>query len=276
MKLTKTLIFILMITFSYSQEKYVAKYPNGNLKAEGFLVGKTLDSVYKEYYENGKIKEEGFFKNCEYKTNRIRKYKSVCEVGNLVDNIQNGKKHGTWKSYYQNGMIKSVSDYYCDFFQGNFYSYYENGNVESIQFYNEGNLLTSIEYYRNGFISKNSFYSYIHSKKESRNLKTTRELEYYEDGKLKIQREVIEKEKDVEMEYVYEYYPNGFLKSETELIDYNKNGVYRECYENGNTKYEGKFLNDKPIEKQYYYHENGKQDKIEYWKKGKLINTEIK
>ena len=57
----------------------------------------------------------------------------------------------------------------------------------------------------------------------------------------------------MEIESVKEYYSNGFLKSETELLDFDKNGIYREYYENGNIKYEGKFQNDKPIEKQYYY-----------------------
>lgn len=280
MKLKKTfiLLFFLIITFTYSQEKYFEKYPNENLKIEGFLVGKTLDGIYKEYYENGKIKTEGFYKNCEYKTNYISIYTSLQTCGriNNNDSINAGKYHGTWKSYYENEVLKSVFNYHCGFLQGNNYTYYENGNIESIEFYNGGNLLTSIEYYENGFMAKNSFYNYTHNKKESRNLKTTRELEYYENGKLKIQREVIEKEKDVEIENIKEYYQNGFLKSETELIDLDKNGIYREFYENGNVKYEGKFLNDKPIEKQYYYHENGKKHKIEYWKKGKLIKTEIK
>ncbi|WP_298393185.1 hypothetical protein [Flavobacterium sp.] len=280
MKFKKTfiLIFFLIITFTYSQEKYVEKYSNGNLKVEGFLVGKTLDSIYKEYYENGKIKTEGFYKNCEYKTNYISIYTSLQTCGriNNNDSINNGKYHGTWKNYYDNEILKSVFNYHCGFLQGNNYTYYENGNIESIEFYNGGNLLTSIEYYENGFVAKNSFYTYIHNKKESRNLKTTRELEYYENGNLKIQREIIEKEKDVEIETVKEYYQNGFLKSETELIDLDKNGIYREYYENGNVKYQGKFQNDKPIEKQYHYHENGKRHKIEYWKKGKLINTEIK
>ena len=280
MKFKKTfiLIFFLIITFTYSQEKYVEKYSNGNLKVEGFLVGKTLDSIYKEYYENGKIKTEGFYKNCEYKTNYISIYTSLQTCGriNNNDSINNGKYHGTWKNYYDNEILKSVFNYHCGFLQGNNYTYYENGNIESIEFYNGGNLLTSIEYYENGFVAKNSFYTYIHNKKESRNLKTTRELEYYENGNLKIQREIIEKEKDVEIATVKQYYQNSFLKSETELIDLDKNGIYREYYENGNVKYEGKFQNDKPIEKQYHYHENGKQHKIEYWKKGKLINTEIK
>ena len=63
MKLFKIffLLFILPNTFLYSQEIYVEKFPNGNLKIEGFLVNKTLDSLYKEYYENSKIKQEGFF-----------------------------------------------------------------------------------------------------------------------------------------------------------------------------------------------------------------------
>lgn len=280
MRLKKTLIllFILIFTFSYSQEKYVEKYPNGNLKVEGFLVDKTLDSIYKEYYENGNIKTEGFYKNCKYKTNKVSifTFLQTCGRINNKDTINIGKNHGTWKNYYENGKLKSVFNYHCNILQGNNYTYYENGNIESIEFYNEGKLLTSIEYNKNGFMTKNSLYTYIHNIKESRNLKTTRELEYYEDGKLKIKREIIEKEKDVEIEYINEYYPNGFLKSETELLDFDKNGIYREYYENGNIKYEGKFQKDKPIEKQYYYHENGKQNKIEYWKKDKLIKTEIK
>lgn len=270
-------IFILLIFLNsceiYSQEKYVEKYPNGNLKVEGFLVGKTLDSVYKEYYENGNIKTEGFYKNCEYKTNHISIYSSLQTCGriNIKDSINIGKYHGTWKNYYENGILKSVFNYHCSFLQGNNYTYYENGNLESIEFYNGGNLLTSIEYYENGFVAKNSLYTYIHNKKESRNLKTTRELEYYENGNLKIQREIIEKEKNVEIETVKEYYPNGFLKSKTELIDLEKNGIYREYYENGNVKYEGEFKNDKPIEKHYFYREDGRIDKIETWKKNKLI-----
>lgn len=280
MKLKKTLIliFILTITFTYCQEKYVEKYPNGNLKVDGFIVGKTLDSIYKNYYENGNIKTEGFYKNCDYKTNRtsIYTFLQTCGRINTKDSINAGKSHGTWKNYYESGTLKSVFNYHCNFLQGNNYTYFENGNIESIEFYNEGKLLTSIEYHNNGFIAKNSLYSYIYNKKETRNLKTTREIEYYENGNLKIQREAIEKEKHLEIESLKEYYSNGFLKSETELIDLDKNGIYREYYENGNIKYEGKFLNDKPIEKQYYYHENGKQHKIEYWKKGKLINTEIK
>jgi len=59
-------------------------------------------------------------------------------------------------------------------------------------------------------------------------------LEYYENGNLKIQREIIEKEKDVEIETVKEYYQNGFLKSETELINLDKNGIYRKNKKKGN------------------------------------------
>ena len=213
MKLFKIffLLFILPNTFLYSQEIYVEKFPNGNLKIEGFLVNKTLDSLYKEYYENSKIKQEGFFQNCEYETNKIKKYRVGCGVGNFYDNIQSGKKHGTWKAYHENGKLKTISNFHCNFFQGNFYNYDENGILESFEFYFEGDLLNAIEYYKNGIIEKNSYYKYIHNKKESKDLKTTRESEYYEDGKLRLQREIIEKEKDVEIEHINEYFPNGFL-----------------------------------------------------------------
>jgi antitoxin component YwqK of YwqJK toxin-antitoxin module len=278
MKIKRIILSLIlsMNIFAYSQEKYIEKYENGNIKIDGYIFDKTLDSIFKEYYENGEIKQEGFFRNCNYETNRIKLYTSSCGYGNSSELIQNGKKHGTWKSYYTNGKIQSITNYHCNFSQGNFYYYDENEHLESLEFYNQGDLLTSIEYFKNGNIEKNSIFTYEHNKKISKNLKTTIELDYYEDGKLKIQRKIIEKENDTEIEYVKEYFQNGFLKEESELKDSDKDGVYREYYENGNVKYAGKFKDDKPIEKQYFYHENGKQQKIEYWKKGKLIKTEIK
>jgi antitoxin component YwqK of YwqJK toxin-antitoxin module len=56
----------------------------------------------------------------------------------------------------------------------------------------------------------------------------------------------------IEKEYFKEYYPNGFLKIESEIINLDKNGIYREFYDNGNTMHEGVFKDDKPIDKQYY------------------------
>lgn len=270
-------LFIVLIFFNpcemYSQVKYSKKYPNGNLKVEGFLVGQTLDSIYKEYYENGAIKTEGVFINCQYKTNHKSIYASLQSCGSITqkDSIQVGRFHGTWKNYYENGTLESVLNYHCNILQGNHFTFYENGNLERIEFYNEGKLLSSLEYNENGFVAKNSLYTYVYHKKESRNLKTTRTLEYDDNGNLKIQREIIEKERNVEIETIKEYYPNGFLKSETELIDSKKNGIYRAYYENGNIKYEGVFKNDKPIEKHYIYREDGGIDKVQTWKKNKLM-----
>ena len=96
-------------------------------------------------------------------------------------------------------------------------------------------------------------------------------------GKTSIIKYIIQELKDdIEKENFKEYYPNGFIKTESEIIDLDKNGVFREFYENGNTKYEGIFKDDKPIDKQYYYNSKGEVFKIETWKYGKIIETEIK
>ncbi|OED40128.1 hypothetical protein AB832_03695 [Flavobacteriaceae bacterium (ex Bugula neritina AB1)] len=278
-KMTQKLIFLVtFLLFSiliFSQEKYIEKYGNGKLKIEGFIVNNMLDSIYKEYYQTGEIKIEGLFKNCQYETNHTKKYKLGCGVGNS-NAIKKGKRHGIWKHYFKNGNIKWISNYHYDFRQGNFYSYYENGRLESVEFYTADDLKTSQYYNENGILEQNSIYSYLYSKEEERYLKSTKEFEYYEDGKMKIEREIMEKENDLELENYKEYYRDGFLKIEKQLEDYDKNGIYREYYENGNTRYEGIFKNDKPIDQQYFYDWEGNLIKIEHWKNEQLVKTEVK
>lgn len=132
------------------------------------------------------------------------------------------------------------------------------------------------EFYENGFLEKTSTFSYEYSEHDDHDLMKTVESEYYEDGSTKIQRIIQELKDDIEKENYKEYYKNGFLKIESEIIDLDKDGIYREFYENGNKKYEGFFKNDNPIDKQYFYNLKGEITKIEIWKDGKLIETEIK
>jgi antitoxin component YwqK of YwqJK toxin-antitoxin module len=129
------------------------------------------------------------------------------------------------------------------------------------------------EFYENGLLEKISSYSYEYSEHDGHDLKRTVETEYYEDGPLKIQRVIQELKDDIEKENFKEYYTNGFLKIESEIMALNKNGVYREYFENGNTKYEGIFKDDKPIDKQCFYNSKGEITKIETWKYGKIIKT---
>lgn len=255
----------------YSQNKYVEKYNNGNIKINGFVKNKVLDSIYEEYFESGELKILGFFKNCNYQTNRTGIYKMGCGTGKK-NSIRNGKRHGIWKWFYKNGKIKSLTNYHCDFVQGTSFSYYENGKIETVEFYSGDEILTSQYFNENGILEEYTFYTYEYNKKESRTLKTTKKFIYYEDGKLKSKQQIIEKPKNIEIEIYNEYFKNGFLKIEAEYENDEKNGIYREYYENGNVKYEGFYKKGIPVKKHYFYKENGKLLKIEIWKKGKKVN----
>lgn len=276
MKNQLSLLFIILVSsLIYSQTEYVEKYDNGQIKIQGFLTDSVLIGKYTEYYKNGQIKTTGEFKNCEYETNHSKIYKLTCGVGNN-STIRKGKKHGEWKDYYENGILESKYNYFCGLRQGNFFHYQKNGKLYWIDFYTADKEMGTQEFYENGLLEKISTYSYEYSEHDGHDLKRTVETEYYEDGSLKIQRVIQELKDDIEKESFKEYFPNGFLKTECEIIDLDKNGVYREFYENGNTKYEGIFKDDEPIDKQYFYNSNGEITKIETWKDGKIIKTEIK
>lgn len=277
MTLSKLLTFIFLLTFAknYSQEKYIVNYENGKSKTESFLKNNTLDSIYKEYYENGNLKTEGFYKNCDYKTNRksIYVFLQTCGIPNKKDSIKDGKKQGTWKHYYENGILSHINNFHCNIIQGNYYSYTKEGKLETIEFYNEGHLIYSQDYNENGIIVETSNHKYEFGKPE--NFKKSNTFEFYDNGDLKSEN-IIDENNEKEIEFYKEYYSNGFLKIEKNTINGNRNGVYREYYENGNLKHEGIYKEDIPTKKQYYYKENGQLIKVETWRKGKVIKTENK
>ncbi|SNR14721.1 toxin-antitoxin system YwqK family antitoxin [Tenacibaculum jejuense] len=276
MKKQLSLFFTILVSnLIYSQTEYVEKYENGQIKIQGFLIDSVLTGRYTEYYKNEQIKTTGEFKNCEYETNHTKIYIAGCGVGNN-STIRKGKKHGEWKVYSENGILKSKSNYVCGLRQGIFFYYGENGKLSWIDFYHADKEIETQEFFENGLLEKITTYSYEYSVHDKRDLKRTIETEYYKDGSLKIQRVIQELKDDIEKESFKEYYPNGFLKTESEIIDLDKNGIYREFYENGNTKFEGIFKDDKPIGKQYFFNSKGEIIKIETWKDGKIIKTEIK
>ena len=265
-------IFLFFSVKNYSQKKYIVKYENGKTKIEAFLKDNTLDSIYKEYYENGNLKIEGFYKNCEYKNNRKGIYIAGCGFGKEKDTIKIGKRHGTWKNYYENGILNFTSNYYCNIQQGNFYSYDTDGKLETIEFYNEGRLMFTQEFNENSILVETSNYEYQNENFET--YKKVHTFQFYDNGDLKSEN-IVNDNNETEIENYKEYYSNGFLKIEKYTVNGHKNKVYREYFENGNVKYEGFFKDDYPVKKQYYYNENGKLLKTETWKKQKLIKTKI-
>ncbi|GGC78110.1 hypothetical protein GCM10011508_02000 [Flavobacterium lutivivi] len=256
----------------FSQEKVVIRYDNGNIKYEGFVVNNTFDSIYKEYYPNGVLKSEGFYKNCDYKTNHKIFVYASCGVENKIDSISKGKMNGQWKTYYDNGKIESVENYYCGIKQGNFYYYSNDGKILDFDFYDGNRKIISQSYNENQTLSEIEYFDqkWLKNKK----YEITRTIEFYENGNYKSETLVEEKVDGFEHESYKEYYSNGFLKTENVLIDGDKHGICYEYYENGNVKNVGFFEYDKPVFVQLIYNEDGTPNKLERWKKGKLISTE--
>lgn len=266
------IVFVLSFYHVFSQDRIVKRYDNGTIQYEGYVVNNTFDSIYKEYYPNGILKTEGSYKNCKYKTNNKAVLVGTCGNEEKKDSIKKGILNGEWKSYYENGKLNRTANYFCGIEQGSFFYYNENGTILSIDFYDAGDLNISQQYSENNTLEEIIYYDkkFIKGKQYT----TTRKVKFYENGNYKSETLVEEKVDGLEYESYKEYYPNGFLKTNQILIDGDKHGICYEYYENGNVKQVGCFEYGKPVFVQLFYNEDGTPNKLERWKKGKLVSTE--
>jgi antitoxin component YwqK of YwqJK toxin-antitoxin module len=270
-------LFLILPFFVLAQTPQVDYYDDGTIYATYFLKDKTVDSTFVVYYKNGRIKAKGQYKKCEYETNFTSIYRYGCGVGRYFDEekkILNGKSHGKWTYFYEDGTLESVSNYHCGIEQGSFIYYHPDGSINYSQFYHKGYLLTERDYYKNGVLNILKQYSYEYLEKEDHFQITLVETEFREDSTVKSIKETIDYEEDDAKGIYKEYYPNGFLKMTEELLGDFRHGVYRTFYENGNKKYEGEFDDEERIKKHYYYAYSGEMTKIESWEADKLISTE--
>jgi len=277
----KPLLLILFLSFSvcsYAQVKSVEYYANGKTKIESFVKNNTYDSTYVEYFENGNKKTEGFFKKRTYKTSSQVIIQTTCGTGRDTTKPYEGIKNGLWKSYYENGQLSLSGSYFGDIKVGQWLSYDKTGKLDEAEFYNAGNLIEQKEYYPNGNLQSLLIRTteFVKDKKgQSGSSEHTDNIcEYYETGELKCIKTL---NNDGERTGKYtEYWTNGFVKLTGEYKNDKKNGIFREYHNNGNTKFEGIIKDDIPQDRQYFSNEHGKNIKIETWKKGILISTELK
>ncbi len=285
MKPILLIIFLmLVICTSFAQIKTVEYYKSGKIKIQCFVKNNIYDSTFVEYYENGQKKSEGTFKKCTYKTSSTMIVQSTCGVGSDTTKPSEGIKNGLWKTYYEDGKLNLTGSYFCNIRVGQWLSYDEKGKLDEDEFYNAGKLIQKKEYYSNGNLE--SFLTRtletIKEKKDKRykndnsytTIHTDNVSEYYETGELSCVK-TLNNDDELTGKYT-EYWPNGFVKVSGEYKEDKKNGTFIEYYENGNTKFEGIIKDDVPQDKQYFLNQQGKVIKIETWKKGVLVSTEMK
>ncbi len=171
---------------------------------------------------------------------------------------QKGKKHGKWKEFYENGILKKEGTYK----HGLEHGYFKEYDIES-------NLVSAAKY--------------VNGEKQM-NVAELKKLdvitEYYPSGNVKIKATYKDKvpegiwreyseEGEVEKSYVYK---NGVVIGEGIITEKGeKNGEWKEYYNDGQIKAEGKYDHDAKIEEWKFYHKNGKTEQIgSYTKEGKL------
>lgn len=215
MKLCITLaIFLSNLCFSYSQNRVVGYYDNGNKKFEGFDVVQILDNTYVSYHKNGKIEEEGLFRECDYYNGN--KHIITIRIDSLMEDgaVFDGKRHGRWKEYYESGVLRAVKSYACGEKEGMWMYFDGDGFLIQKDFYSRGNIIHTLEYDKVGNLILQKEYAEIDNEN-----KLSKEIIYYPTGELKSIRYA----KDGHYTIV-KYWKNGLIKEE------GFNGVYR-CYD---------------------------------------------
>ncbi|MEC3964281.1 hypothetical protein [Flagellimonas halotolerans] len=158
--------------------QYLSWYKNGQLKEEGTFE-KEIETLFgtgynegnnrkvgkwSEYYENGQLKTYQEYDEYGYHAGL---YKSYFEDGVVKTSGQYGGYHGSlpvgeWKTYYENGNLKSLKAYSKDGYKAKWELYYPNGTIKESGRYNykdnkEGNWEV---YHPNGQLKEEGKYKY--------------------------------------------------------------------------------------------------------------------
>jgi antitoxin component YwqK of YwqJK toxin-antitoxin module len=136
------------------------------------------------------------------------------------------KEEGIFKTFYENGNIKSEQNYLNWKFNGKWKIFYENGNIKSENNYQEGKLNgESKEFYENGNIKSENNYQDDKLNGESK--------EFFQDGNIMSLKNYLNNRTDGTQ---IEWYNNGQIKRQvktsslgSETKCWNENGEQVKC-----------------------------------------------
>ncbi len=221
-------------------------YPSGKVKKEVMFRQGLEDGVSREFDEDGRI-----VTLITYKSGFITER----ELINRYDNA--GQKHGPWKYFYDNGMVRR---------EGNYKHGLENGFFK--EYDREGNLLTTSKYAEGTMQEDVAELAKLDVRKD-----------YYPDGKVRIaatynkegQPEGIRREYapdgTIERSYIFR---NGILIGEGIVTEKGeRDGFWKEYYNDGRLKAEGKYNKDVREGNWVFYHENGMKEQEGMYREGK-------
>ena len=143
-----------------------------------------------------------------------------------------GRKSGHWKVEYSGGTIRYEGDFVDGHPVGPLVRYYENGAVQARMLFEPDGLSSyALLYYRNGKIAAEG--RYVNQDKDSI-------WTYYSefDGTVRIREPYLE---GILEGVARSYYPSGAISEELEWKQNEKNGEWKQFYENGAPRLTGHF-----------------------------------
>ena len=231
----------------------LGKFSQGKVNAEGSREGQ-----WKYYNEKKELTQEGQYINGK-EEGLWKKYSK----GNLIreENYKNGKLEGIAKDYsLKTHQVYKEMEYKNGVREGFFRDYWDNGNIKEEGILDKHFKKQGIwkEYNSNGELNKES--NYIDGK--ARGIQ-----KIYRDNNIEVWDQVKSGHRANVTLYDLKYNKLNVVES---IVNTEKNGKYKEYYENGNLKIEGQYQNGnmKGIWKEY--HKNEKLKKEVNYKEGKL------
>jgi antitoxin component YwqK of YwqJK toxin-antitoxin module len=261
----------LEITYKNGKKNGIRKtYREGEYYTENF-VNDVKQGMSMYYYPDGKLHKSIPFVNGleqgiarEFDTNgriiQIQEYRKgfIVSRENINRTDKDGRKQGTWKDFWENGNIRSEGNYRNDKRNGIFKEYMTDGKLFKVFKYENDSLIPDAEevakidvradYYPNGQVKIMAQYK--------NNQPDGIRREFSADGKL--ERGSV--------------YFRGIRVGEgiTDMAGF-RQGPWKEFYESGQLKAEGKYKDGKRIGEWKFYHPNAKIEETGYYdNKGRL------
>jgi len=169
-----------------------------------------------------------------------------------------GQKHGEWKEFYQDTIVKSKGVYKNGKRVGVWHFYYETGErFIEIEYLTDGSTSNMKMYDPSGMKTAEGIY--VKNKKEGT-------WYYYATDTTKIREETY---KNGVLEGMMKtYYRNGKLFEQIAYTKGKKEGIWKQYFENGVLKVDGTYKNDSLEGKITYYHPNTKKMLEGFYKRG--------
>ncbi len=276
-------------------------HENGKTKIESTYKNDLLNGYYKEYDNKGKLINAILYINGvaqsfadELQVLNIKKdYYSSGQVKKEGPFDINGKEHGTFKYYDENGNLLNSEQYFHGILlakgmidelerrQGMWEEFYVDGQLKSKGKYIDGKKIDDWEYFFNSgkleqkgkYVNDEKFAglwiwyhpngTVLREENFRKGLEDGLLQEFDENNVLITKGEFIDGLKDG-----FWFLEYGDHKEEGEYRNGERNGVWHYTYPNNKPNFEGKFIDGYPDGKHKYFYENGKLKKEEYYLMG--------